>query len=209
MGLAELAPPKNENRPPPHESGHKHVTGEAVYTDDQPPAKSVLEVWPVCSPHARARILKRDTTAARRVPGIKAVLLAGDVPGINDVGAVKHDEILLADQEVFFHGQIIALIVGESQAACRAAAAKVVVVYQPLPPVLTLKQAIASGSFHNEPNFIRRGRLRTGVGAAPMTLEGSSEMGGQEHFYLETQAAWAERGEDGSMLVDLLDPAPQ
>ena len=188
-------------RPPPHESAHKHVTGEAVYTDDQLAGKNVLEVWPVCAPHARARILKRDATAARQVPGIKAVLLAEDVPGTNDVGAVKRDEILLADKEVVFHGQIVALVIGESPEACRAAAAKVVVAYEPLSPVLTLTQAIESGSFHNEPNFIRRGDCDQALNAAPSTLEGSFELGGQEHFYLETQAAWAERGEDGSMLV--------
>jgi xanthine dehydrogenase molybdopterin binding subunit/xanthine dehydrogenase small subunit len=185
----------------PHESAHKHVTGEAVYTDDQLAGKKFLEVWPVCAPHARARILARDATAARQVPGIKAVLLAEDIPGVNDVGAVKHDEILLADKEVLFHGQIIALVVGESLEACRAAAAKVVVAYQPLSPVLTLKQAIGSGSFHNEPNFIRRGDCGRALKAAPLTLKDSFELGGQEHFYLETQAAWAERGEDGSMRV--------
>ena len=185
----------------PHESAHKHVTGEAVYTDDQLAGKNALEVWPVCSPHARARILERDASAARQIPGIKAVLLAEDVPGVNDVGAVKHDEILLADKEVVFHGQIVALVVGESAEACRAAAAKVIIVYQPLSPVLTLKQAIESGSFHNEPNFIRRGDCDQALKAAPLTLEGSFELGGQEHFYLETQAAWAEHGEDGSMLV--------
>jgi len=129
------------------------------------------------------------------------VLLAEDVPGTNDVGAVKRDEILLADKEVVFHGQIVALVIGESPEACRAAAAKVVVAYEPLSPVLTLTQAIESGSFHNEPNFIRRGDCDQALNAAPSTLEGSFELGGQEHFYLETQAAWAECGEDGSMLV--------
>ncbi len=188
-------------RPPPHESAHLHITGEAVYTDDQLAGKNFLEVWPVCAPHARARILKRDATAARQVPGIKAVLLAEDVPGVNDVGAVKHDEILLADKEVVFHGQIVALVIGESPEACRAAAAKVVVAYEPLSPVLTLKQAIESGSFHNEPNFIRRGDCEPALKTAPMTFEDEFELDGQEHFYLETQAAWAERGEDGSMSV--------
>ncbi len=189
------------HRSAPHESADQHVTGKAVYTDDQPAGKNVLEVWPVCSPHAHARILRRDATAARQVPGIKAVLLAEDVPGVNDVGAVKRDEILLADQETVFHGQIIALVVGNSMEACRAAAAKVEVAYEPLSPVLTLKQAIESGSFHNEPNFIRRGDCDQALKAAPLTLEGSFELGGQEHFYLETQAAWAEGGENGSMLV--------
>ena len=92
----------------------------------------MLEVWPVCSPHAHARILRRDATAARSMPGIAAVLLAEDVPGLNDVGAVRHDEILLADKEAFYHGQIIALVVGETPELCRAAAAQVIVEYEPL-----------------------------------------------------------------------------
>src|SRR5208337_3837099 len=87
--------------PPPHESAHKHVTGEALYTDDVAARRAMLEVWPVCAPHARARILRREATAARQMPGIAAVLLAEEVPGENDVGAVRHDEILLADKEVF------------------------------------------------------------------------------------------------------------
>ncbi|HZQ47733.1 MAG TPA: xanthine dehydrogenase molybdopterin binding subunit, partial [Verrucomicrobiae bacterium] len=187
--------------PPPHESAHKHVTGEAVYTDDQTATKGMLEVWPVCSPHARAKILNRDAAVARRMPGIKAVLLAEDIPGRNDVGAVRQDEILLANHEVFFHGHLVALVVGESQEVCRAAAEKVVVEYEPLKPLLSLEQAVCEGSFHNEPNFIRRGDAAQGLQAAPMTLEGELEMGGQEHFYLETHAAWAERGEDGTMRV--------
>ena len=68
------------------------------------------------------------------------MLLAEDVPGVNDVGAVRHDEVLLADKEVIYHGQIIALVVGETQEACRIAAAKVVVEYEPLPPILKIEE---------------------------------------------------------------------
>jgi xanthine dehydrogenase molybdopterin binding subunit len=185
-------------RAPPHESAHKHVTGEAIYVDDQ--TNGMLEVWPVCSPHARAKLLKRDATAARQMPGIKAVLLAEDIPGLNDVG-MKHDEPLLATNEVLFHSQLVAVVVGDSQEACRAAAEKVVVEYEPLAPILTLRDAVTKGNFHNEPNFIRRGDAEKSLSDAPLTLEGEFELGGQEHFYLETQAAHAERGEDGSVFV--------
>ena len=60
------------------------------------------------------------------MPGISAVLLAEDMcRGLNDVGPVMHDEPLLADKEgILFHSQIVALVVGESQEACRSAAAK-------------------------------------------------------------------------------------
>ena len=199
--LANFTATPSTNRQTPHESAHKHVTGEAIYTDDQTATRGMLEVWPVCSPHAHAKILKRDATEARQMPGIQAVLLAEDIPGRNDVGAVKHDEILLADCEVFFHGHLVALVVGDSQEACRAAAAKVVVEYEPQKPLLSLTQAVSEGSFHNEPNFIRRGDVAQGLAAAPLTLVGEFEFGGQEHFYLETHAAWAERGEDGSVIV--------
>ena len=185
----------------PHESAHKHVTGEAIYTDDIGARKKMLEVWPVCAPHARAKILKRDASAAKTMPGIAAVLLAEDVPGLNDVGAVRHDEILLADKEVFFHGQIIALVVGETQELCRNAAAKIIVEYEPLPPILKIEDAIAQNSFHTEPNFIRRGEIKSALENSPQNLEGEFSLAGQEHFYLEMQAACAEQGEDGAMFV--------
>ena len=198
----KLPPDAQQRVPPvPHESAHKHVTGEAIYVDDQPAGKNFLEVWPVCASHAHARILKRDAAIARAMPGIEAVLMAEDIPGVNDVGVVKQDEILLADKAVFFHGHLVALVVGISQEVCRAAADKVVVEYEPLVPVLTLRDAVAKQSFHNEPNFIRRGDAAKALADSPLTIEGEFELGGQEHFYLETQAAWAERGEDGAMFV--------
>ena len=187
------------NRPLPHESAHKHVTGEAMYTDDQP-NRTMLEVWPVCAPYARARILKRDVAEALSMPGVRAVLLAEDIPGINDAGT-KQDEPLLPGNEVSYHGQIVALVVGDSLAACRAAAEKVVIEYQPGDPVLTISQAIVKRSFHNRPNYIRKGKIGDALAASPNVIEGWFELGGQEHFYLETHAAWAEPGEDGSVFV--------
>jgi xanthine dehydrogenase large subunit len=194
-------PAGRQQHAPPHESAHKHVSGEAIYTDDFSARKNMLEVWPVCAPHARARILRRDVSAARMMPGIAAVLLAEDVPGLNDVGAIRHDEILLADKEVFYHGQIVALVVGDTQEACREAANRIVVEYEPLPPILSIEDAIAQKSFHTEPNFIRRGDIQSALTASPQILEGEFSLAGQEHFYLEMQAASAEQGEDGSMFV--------
>jgi xanthine dehydrogenase molybdopterin binding subunit/xanthine dehydrogenase small subunit len=190
------------DRPLPHESAHKHVNGEAVYTDDLALRRTnALEVWPVHSPHASARILKRDAAAARAMPGIHAVLMAEDVPGLNDVGAVRKDEELLADTMAQFHGHIVALVVGDTADQCRAAAEKVVVEYEPLQPVLTIEQGIAAGSFHSEPNFMRRGDVMAALGDAPHVLEGAFSFGGQEHFYLEMQAAFAEPGEDDTVQV--------
>jgi xanthine dehydrogenase molybdopterin binding subunit/xanthine dehydrogenase small subunit len=184
-----------------HESGALHTTGGALYVDDQAQRRPMLEIWPVRSPHAHARILRRDATLARGMPGVAAVLMAEDIPGQNDVGAVRKDEILLADREVMFHGHMVAVVVGESYQACRDAAAAVVVEYEPLPAILGIAQAIEAGSYHNEPHLIRRGDVAGALASSPHRVDGELDIGGQEHFYLETHAAWAERGEDGDVFV--------
>ena len=185
-----------------HESAVGHVTGRALYVDDTAQRRKMLDCWPVCAPHARARILRRDATKARQALGIHAVLLAEDIPGENNTGPVRHDEPLLAVDEIFFHGQIVAWVVGESLGACRAAAALVEVDYEPWPAVIGLPAAMAQESYHTEPHELKRGDAATALATAPARLEGEFEFGGQEHFYLETHAAWAEAGEDGTVLVN-------
>ncbi len=184
-----------------HESAAGHVTGGAMYVDDTAQRRPMLEVWPVMSPHARAKILRRDATAARKAPGVVAVLMAEDIPGENNTGPSRHDEPLFADKAVQFHGQIVAVVVGESLAACRAAAALVRVDYKPLKPTLGLAEAIKKDSYHTEPHRLARGDCAAAMKAAPLSFEGGFEFGGQEHFYLETHAAWAEAGEDDTVTV--------
>ncbi|RKH03272.1 xanthine dehydrogenase molybdopterin binding subunit [Corallococcus carmarthensis] len=184
-----------------HESALGHVTGSAQYVDDLAQRRPMLTVWPVLSPHAHARILRRDASAALKVPGVVKVLLAEDIPGMNDTGPIRHDEPLLAKDEVLFHAQVVALVVGETPEACREGARQVAVDYEPLPAVLTLDQALQQGSFHTEPHVIRRGDVDSALASSPNRLAGTLTMGGQEHFYLETHAAFAEVGEDGDVTV--------
>lgn len=184
-----------------HESAVGHVTGSALYVDDTARRRDMLEVWPVTSPHAHALVTSIDTSEAEREPGVACVLTAKDVPGMNDVGAVRHDEPLFADGEVLFHGQVVALVVGTSADLCRRAAAKVKVGYEPLPAVIGAREAVAKESFHTQPHVIRRGDCDAALAKSPHRLEGDFDIGGQEHFYLESHAAWAEAGEDGEMFV--------
>jgi xanthine dehydrogenase large subunit len=197
----EAAPAPDASRALRHESGIGHVTGRALYADDLAQRRPMLDVWPVMAPHARARIVRRDAARARAAPGVAAVLLAEDIPGVNNTGTARHDEPLLADDEIQYHGQLVALVVGDSPAACRAAAGLVEVEYEPRPPVVGLAAAVAAGSYHTEPHTLVRGDCAAALAAAPCRLDGEFELGGQEHFYLETQAAWAEPGEDGTVHV--------
>lgn len=199
----QTAAETDESRALEHESAIGHVTGSAMYVDDTSKRRVMLEVWPVSSPHARARVVKIDTSAALGEPGVHAVLTWRDVPGVNDVGAVRHDEPLFAPEggEASYHGHVVALVVAESYEAARLAGLKVKVEYEKLEPVLGIRDAIAKESYHTEPHIIRRGDCDAALAASPQTFSGEIDIGGQEHFYLESHAAWAECGEDGEIFV--------
>ncbi len=189
------------HQPLPHESALGHATGEALYVDDFPPPRGLLHGFVVCSPHARARIRRKDATRALKLPGIGAVLFAADVPGANQVGATRHDEPLLAEDEVFAEGQVVALVLGESVELCRKAAALLEIEYEKLPALLDLREAIARGSFHTDPHVMARGDVARALASAPLRLAGEVETGAQDHFYLETQAALALCEEGGALRV--------
>ncbi len=185
----------------PQDGAHGHVTGGAMYVGDEANRRSMLDIWPVMSPHAHARIVRFDASRARAMPGVVDVIFASDVPGQNDVGAIRKDEPLFASGEVLCHGQLVAIVVGESIDGCRRAALEVDVEYEPLDAIVGVRAAIAANSFHVEPHTIRRGDCDAALAASKHQIEGEFEVGGQEHFYLESQAAWAEPGDDGDIRV--------
>ncbi|PNI07612.1 xanthine dehydrogenase molybdopterin binding subunit [Arthrobacter sp. AFG7.2] len=186
--------------PVSHESAAAHVTGTALYTDDLVVrSQNVLHAWPVQAPHAHARILRMETQPALVVPGVVKVLTASDVPGVNDAG-VKHDEPLFPS-EVMFHGHAVCWVLGESIEAARLGAEAVVVEYQPLPSILTLTEAMAAGSFQGNQPTVARGEPDQALAGAAHRFSGEFEFGGQEHFYLETQASFAYIDEGGQVFV--------
>lgn len=185
------------HQPLEHESGLRHATGEARYVDDGPEPLGTLVAQVIVSPHAHAKVLRRDGSAALEVPGVRAVFWAEDVPGENNVGPVVHDEPLFAHSVVEFKGQSVGLVVGESYAACRAGVKAAHVEYETLPALTTLEAAIAAGSFLSQPHHLRRGDVEGALKSAAVVLKGEVETGGQDHFYLETQVTLAVPQENG------------
>ena len=184
----------------PHESAALHVTGRALYTDDLiARTRDALHAWPVQAFHAHARVTRLDTAPALEVPGVVRVLTADDVPGVNDAG-VKHDEPLFPS-EVMFHGHAVCWVLGESIEAARLGAERVEVDYEPLPSLVTLHEAIAAESFQGARPTLRRGDPDAALASAAHVVEGEFEFGGQEHFYLETQASLAMVDEGGQVFV--------
>ncbi len=186
----------------------KHLTGGARFVDDQIPRRGMLEVWPVVSPLASALLTRRDAAKARKVDGVRAVLFAADVPGLNHIGAIRDDEPLFAGTNVFFCGQLVGLVVGESREVCRRAAALGEVEYQRLPAVLTIEQAIAISSFHTDAQEVHSGDCDGELHKVARKIKGTVSSGGQEHFYLETQVAWAEPMEGSEVCVHVSSQHP-
>ena len=189
------------SRSRPHESAAAHVTGRAVYTDDQRPPAGLLHCWPVTAPYARARISRLDPEPALEQPGVVTVLTHADVPGLNDTGPIVADEVLLPESETSYWGQAVAWVVAGTEAAARAGAEAFDAGFEPLAAVLTLRDAVEAGRFHGEPQALERGQVERALSTAPQRLEGEVEMGGQEHFYLETQASWAVPDGEGNLHV--------
>ncbi len=185
----------------PHESARAHVSGEAVYLDDIPPTRGELLVDFVGSPTARGKILRIDVEAARRMEGIVTVLTADDIPGAKAFGPIFEDEEVLAQAECHHVGQPVVLLASESREALRRAKAAIRVEVDPIAPVLTIDEAIAGSQFLGPTRTIARGDAASALARAEHVLEGEFRSGGQEHFYLEPQAARAVPGEDGQILV--------
>uniref|UniRef100_A0A8D2ZCK4 Xanthine dehydrogenase/oxidase n=1 Tax=Scophthalmus maximus TaxID=52904 RepID=A0A8D2ZCK4_SCOMX len=187
-------------RPMMHLSAMKQATGEAVYCDDVPLFENELYLSLVTSSKAHARIISIDTSAAERSPGVVCFLFADDIPGSNATGVIQYDETVLADRQVTCVGHIIGAVVADTQIHAQRAAKVVKVEYEELQPLVTIQEAIAAQSFYQPIRTLQKGDLEAGFKHADHILEGEIHIGGQEHFYLETNVTLAvPRGEDGEM----------
>jgi len=188
--------------PQRHDSGHKHVSGSATYVDDIPTPADCLSVAFGLSTKARARIASIDLAPVLAAPGVVDVLTAKDIPGANDVSPnAVHEPLLAEDGEVFFVGQPIFAVIAQSHLAARKAARLAKIEWQERPAILTVEEAVAADSLFEPPYVMQRGDAEAAIAAAPRVVEGSIGIGGQEHFYLESQAALAVPGEDGDVTI--------
>jgi len=193
----DLSPPPDTaaevGTPRPHDSAVLHVSGRAAYTDDIAEAAGTLHAALGLSPVAHGRLLGIDLDTLRAQPGVVAVLTAADIAGINDCGPIVHDDPILADGTLHYLGQpMFAVIAHTRQAARRAAAlAKQVIRCEPLPAVLTAREAHAQAQYVLPPMHLRRGDPTGALNNAPHRLQGSLSVGGQEQFYLEGQVSYA------------------
>ncbi|MBA4245532.1 MAG: xanthine dehydrogenase molybdopterin binding subunit [Pseudomonas sp.] len=184
-----------------HESADKHVTGEAVYVDDRLEFPNQLHVYARQSDRAHARILRIDTRPCYEFPGVAIAITKDDVPGQLDIGPVVAGDPLLADGKVEYVGQVVLAVAADSLETARKAAMAAIVEYEDLEPVLDVVEAYRKKHFVLASHTHRIGDSASKLASAPRRLQGTLHIGGQEHFYLETQISSVMPSEDGGMLV--------
>ena len=187
-----------------HESAHLHVAGEATYIDDIRELDGTLHAALGLSPLAHGVLKGIDVARLRAEPGVVAVFTAADIPGPNDCAPiVKGDDPILAEGEVHYLGQpVFAVIAADRRVARRVAArAKEFVTIEPLPALLTARDAHAAQRYVVPPMHLARGDARSAIATAAHRLKDSLSVNGQEQFYLEGQISYAVPLEDGQMLV--------
>ena len=184
-----------------HDSAARHVRGTAAYIDDMPEPAGTVHVAPGCADSARGVIHSMDLDAVCASPGVLAVLTAADIPGANDCSPAFGDDPILAAGEILFHGQVVFAVVAETRDVARRAARRARIEVDSVAPRITVEDGLAAGAEVLAPYEFRRGEPAPAIDSAANRLEGGVRIGGQEHFYLEGQAALAVPGEDDEMRV--------
>src|SRR5262249_23500110 len=155
----------------------------------------------VGSPVAAGQLLDVDTSAALAIPGVVGCYTVADVPGRNMFGVTVIDEPFLADGEVLHLGQPVAVVAAASPQALQKGRKAVKAECRATEPILDLAESIRRQKFLGPCRRIARGDVELQLAAAPHRLSGTFTSGGQEQFYLESQAAIAYPGEQGQMVV--------
>ena len=172
----------------PHLAALSHTTGSATYVDDIPKQYGELYAWPVLSTKAHALIVSIDESKALALKGVHSFITHKDVLGSN----IYKDEEFFATKEVLFHGQLIGLVIAENRDLAKLGANLIDIEYEELNAVITINDAIESNSFYDFSRTLTKGTLDeeafkiSDQSEGDLLHEGTFEMNGQEHFYMET-----------------------
>ena len=197
----DASTPRESGASKPHESAAAQVAGAVHYIDDLPEVRGTLHAAPILSTIAHGKLLGVDVSAALALPGVVDVVLAQDIPGDPMLAAFAGDEPVFATDTVQFVGQVVGVVLATTVVQARKAARKVKLNIEPLVPVLTVQQALKAQSYVLPPVHVRRGDAEAALKSAVHTLNGTLEVGGQEHFYLEGQIAYALPQEQHQWLI--------
>ncbi len=186
-----------------HDSARGYVTGSAEYIDDRPFVSGELHVEVFYSLVAKGKIKTLDVSAAAKVPGVAAIYTSKDLRH-NLWGSIFEDQPYLAENEVQYVGEPIAVIAAESKATAHLAKTKIIIEFEKSEAkvaTLDIDVAIKNKEFIGQERAIMRGDVDAELKKAKHVLRGEIFMAGQDHFYLESQACVVYPKEDDQIEI--------
>jgi len=185
----------------PHESGAKHVSGYANYTDDISEPEGTLYGAIGWAKKSHAIIKKIDLKNVIKSEGVVAVVTSKDIPGRNDVGPVYDGDPIFPKKKVEYFGQPLFAVAAKSTELARKAVLKAKISYKTLKPIIKIKDALKKKSFVLKAQTIKKGDPVKRIREAVNSLKGEFTTGSQEHFALEGQVAFVIPQEDNDFKV--------
>jgi len=173
-----------------HDNAIGHLNGATEFIEDKPIINNEVYVSYIASPYAKAKIVERNYAQAKEMKGVFGVWDYRDLSG-NYWGNINPDQPVLAEHVTEYLGEPLAIIAATSIEVLESVRDLELISFEPLVPMLRLDESIAGKHYLNEVQEIKRGNFEKAFKEAPLTLEGEYENAGQEHFYLESQAAIA------------------
>ena len=192
----------NLNKIPIHDSSLRHSTGQALYIDDMPEQENLLHGAPVLSKFPCGKIKNINSDKLKNLPFFTKVVTAKDIPGDNEIGPIKSGEPVLADEFVSYIGQPVAIVLAKThQEAVYASSLVEIDTELTTNPILNLDDAYKKKSFLEKPMILQKGNIEKDMLKSKYKLSGNFEIGGQDHFYLETHVALTIPGENDEYQV--------
>ncbi len=192
----------NLNKIPIHDSSLRHSTGQALYIDDMPEQENLLHGAPVLSKFPCGKIKNINSDKLKNLPFFTKVVTAKDIPGDNEIGPIKSGEPVLADESVSYIGQPVAIVLAKThQEAVYASSLVEIETELTTNPILNLDDAYKKKSFLEKPMILQKGNIEKDMLKSKYKLSGNFEIGGQDHFYLETHVALTIPGENDEYQV--------
>lgn len=183
-----------------HDSAVGHVTGSSIFIDDRPKHKNEVYVGVLGAPVCAGSILKIDGSEALKVKGVYGVFTAKDIPH-NKWGTIVPEQPILAFEKIGYIDEPVCLIACADEDTFNAVKKLVKIEVREEKPILTIDDAIEKNSFLCQANPFVRGDVEGALKSAVHLLKGAFECGGQEHFYMESQATVVYPLENGQLEV--------
>ncbi len=183
-----------------HDSAISHVTGESIFIDDRVMLKSEVLVGVLGCPISAGKIKNIDYSEALKVDGILGVFTAKDFPH-NQWGTIVSDQPILVDEIIGYIDEPLCLIAGINDEVIARARKLIKIEVVESTPLLSIDEALAADKFICRATPFKRGNVELAFKNSPHLLKGVFECGGQEHFYMESQASIAYPLENGQMEI--------